>query len=152
MDLAFGAFFILGIACIISAIYLKSQANKYILLTRFGETEYEKWRGLYDFLNSDTLIHERTMIELPLWEKYLVYATAFGLPDKVIEAISLHCPVTDTDSIVNNTYCRSGRYRSSGRSFRSSIRSGSAGAASSSSGGFGYGGGGRGGGGGGGGH
>lgn len=150
-DLAFGAFFILGASCIVRAIYEMKNANKYILLTQFGETEYEKWRGLYNFLNSDTLMHERTVIELPLWERYLVYATAFGISQKVIDAISIRCPQTDVDSIVNNTHCRSGRIRSSGHSFRNSVRSGSFSRSSSSSG-FGYGGGGRGGGGGGGGH
>ncbi len=153
LDLAFGAFFIFGLSCIVSALYLKTQANKYILLTRFGETEYEKWRGLYDFLNSDTLMNERTFIELPLWEKYLVYATAFGISEKIIDAIKLRFPeTTDSSSIVNNNFCRSGRIRTSGRSFHSSVRSGSGGGYSSSGGGFGYGGGGRGGGGGGGGH
>ncbi len=150
MDLAFGSFFILGGSFIIRALYQKALAKKYILLTQYGENEYQKWRGLYNFLKSDTLIHERTMIELPLWEKYLVYATAFGISQKVIDAIQIHCPQTTTDSIVNNNYCRSGRIRTSGRSIHSSIRSSSY--SGGSGGGFGYGGGGRGGGGGGGGH
>lgn len=157
MDLAFGAFFILGICCIIASLYLRTQADKYILLTQFGEDEYAKWRGLYNFLNSETLINERTLVELPIWEKYLVYATAFGISEKVIKAISIRCPeVTPSASpVLSNNYYRSGRYRRSGRSFRSAVRSGTRTARSGGSfggGGFGYGGGGRGGGGGGGGH
>lgn len=151
LDLAFGAFFILGIGLIISSVIMKVQANKYVLLTQFGEDEYAKWRGLYNFLNSETLIHERTIIELPLWEKYLVYATAFGLSDKIIKAISIRCPEANSSPVLNNNYCRSGRIHHSGRSFRSAVRSGSM-SARSGGGGFGYGGGGRGGGGGGGGH
>ena len=151
MDLAFGSYFIFGIYCIICSVYLKRQAKKYILFTQFGEDEYVKWRGLYNFLNSDTLIHERTIIELPLWEKYLVYATAFGLSEKVIKAISLRCPEVEESPILRNNYCRSGRFRSSGHRFRSAVRSGSSGSYGGG-GGFGYGGGGRGGGGGGGGH
>lgn len=150
MDLAFGGYLIFGISCIISSIFLKSQANKYVLLTQFGEDEYAKWRGLYNFLNSDTLIHERTVVELPIWEKYLVYATAFGLSEKVIKAISLRCPEAVSSPILDNNYCRSGRFRHSGRSFRSAVRTGSS--VARGGGGFGYGGGGRGGGGGGGGH
>ena len=141
--------------------YLNSQAHKYVLLTKLGEEEYSKWRGLYNFLKSDTLISERTYIELPLWEKYLVYATAFGLSDNVIKAIKIRCPqvVTGaggTPSIVHSNYCRSGRIRTSGAHFHSSVRHGSTSYSSfngsSSHGSFGYGGGGRGGGGGGGGH
>jgi len=152
VDLAFGAFFIMGGACIISSIYLKKQANKYVLLTQLGEDEYVKWRGLYNFLNSDTLIHERTVIELPLWERYLVYATAFGLSEKVIEAISIRCPETYSSPVLNNNCYRSSGFRHSGRSFRTAVRTGSNYARSGGGGGFGYGGGGRGGGGGGGGH
>ena len=150
MDLAFGSYFIVGICCMIASIYLKKQAKKYILFTQFGEDEYMKWRGLYNFLNSDTLIHERTIIDLPLWEKYLVYATAFGLSEKVIKAISIRCPEAASSPILSNNYYRSGRFRHTGRHFRSAVRSGSH--SSYGAGGFGYGGGGRGGGGGGGGH
>ena len=157
MDLAFGAFFIMGISCIIASIYLRTQANKYVLLTQLGEDEYAKWRGLYNFLNSETLINERTVVELPIWEKYLVYATAFGISEKVIKAISIRCPEVPpaASPVLSNNYYRSGRYHRSGRSFRSAVRSGSHTARSGGSfggGGFGYGGGGRGGGSGGGGH
>lgn len=152
MDMAFGAYFILGISLIISSVYMKKQSHKYVLLTQFGEDEYVKWRGLYNFLNSDTLISERTFVELPMWEKYLVYATAFGLSEKVIKAIGIRCPEASESTILSNDYCRSGRIHHSSRSFRSAVRSGSSTARSSSGGGFGYGGGGRGGGGGGGGH
>jgi len=161
MDLAFGGYFLIGIGCIVAHFLLKKQADKYILLTQFGEDEYAKWRGLYNFLNSETLMNERTVVELPLWEKYLVYATAFGISEKVIKAIGIRCPElttsleTSSSTILHNNYYRSGRYRRHGRSFRSAVRSGSHTARSGGSfggGGFGYGGGGRGGGGGGGGH
>lgn len=152
LELAHGAFFLFGAACVISAIYLITKSNGYILLTQKGEDEYAKWRGLYKFLDSDTLMNERTVVELPLWEQYLVYATAFGISEKVIAAIKLRCPeVTDSESIVHNTYCRSGRIRTTGRNFSNSVHTGSSmsssGASYSS-----HGGGGRGGGGGGGGH
>lgn len=149
LDLAFGSFFILGISCIVSSVYLKKESSKYVLLTQLGEDEYAKWRGLYHFLSSDTLIHERSYVELPIWEKYLIYASAFGLSEKVINAISINCPEAVSSPILSNNYCRSTRIHHSSRSFRSSVRSGSSAARS---GGYGYGGGGRGGGGGGGGH
>ena len=152
LELANGAFFLFGIACVISAFYVCYNTKHLLLLTQRGEDEYAKWRGLCNFLNSDTLIHERTIVELPLWEQYLVYGTAFGLSEKVIKAIRLRCPeADDSSSIVYNPTCRSGRLRTYGRSFHNSVITGSATAASGGS----YsshGGGGRGGGGGGGGH
>ena len=150
LELAYGTFFIFGISCIINAIYRKINCVKYPLLTQLGEDEYAKWRGLYNFLNSNTLIHERTVIELPIWEKYLVYATAFGLSEKVIKAISIRCPEAAASPILSNNYYRSRRFYHSGHHFRSAVHSGSH--FGGSGGGFGYGGGGRGGGGGGGGH
>lgn len=144
VGLAFGAYFILGIACIVAAIILRVKARKYILLTQFGVEEYEKWRGLYDFLNSDTLMSERTFLDLPIWEKYLVYATAFGLSDKISEAISIRCPeVAQSEMLSNPCYRSRSFHHSSGRAFRSATRSASRIARSSYGGGRGgYGGGG----------
>ncbi|MBR4084836.1 MAG: DUF2207 domain-containing protein [Lachnospiraceae bacterium] len=148
LDLAFGGYTILAIACILSALYMKKEARKYILFTYEGEMEYAKWRGLYNFLNSETLMNERTIIELPVWEKYLVYATAFGLSEKIIEAIKIRCPEFDTQTTYRNSGYHSRHfYHRTGHRVRSSVRSGSSFSSASS-----YYGGGRDGGGGGGGH
>ena len=149
LDLAFGAFFILGIAFIFSSLYLRRLSKKYVLLTQFGEDEYAKWKGLYDFLNSETLMKERTVIELPIWEQYLVYATAFGISEKVITALKVRCPDMEMSPMLSNPYYRSRSFHYSCRSFRSVTRTASHIARSGGYGGHGgYGGGGRGGGGG----
>lgn len=158
VDLAFGAFIIFGIATILSGIILRQKIRKYVLLTQLGEDEYAKWRGLYHFLNSNTLLNESTATALPLWEKYLVYATAFGISEKVIKAMEINFKETDEDTYLHNHTYRSSRFYSSSRHFHTSVRNGSyggyAGGGGYGGGGFsgGYGGGGRGGGGGGGGH
>ncbi len=152
IGLSFGAYFILGITLFISSIWLKLKSRKLILLTQYGENEYSKWLGLYNFLNSSTLMNEKTVVDIILWEKYLVYATAFGISNKVIEALKIRCPeaLTTNTSMFNNHYFYSRNFLNSSRSFRSTTYSASN---YSRSGGFGgYGGGGRGGGGGGGGH
>lgn len=149
---AYGSFFIIALELFICASYLKILAKKYILLTKFGEDEYTKWRGLYNFLNSQTLMKERTVVELPLWEKYLVYATAFGISEKVKKALEIRKPELQDSAMLDNDYYRSDSFRIYNHSFSSSTRSASS---ISRSGGFSgsyYGGGGRGGGGGGGGH
>ena len=148
MDLAFGGYTILGLTFVLAGLYMRKEARKYILYSALGEEEYAKWRGLYNFLNSETLMNERTIIELPVWEKYLVYATAFGLSEKIIEAIKIRCPEFDTQTTYRNSgYHRRHFYHRTGRSVRSSVRSGSSFSSSGS-----YYGGGRDGGGGGGGH
>ena len=156
IGLAYGANFILAAALIIASCRIKKVAHKYILYTQHGEDECAKWVGLYNFLNSDTLMNERTYTEVAIWEKYLVYATAFGISEKVIKAISLRCPEASESRMLSNDYYRTSRFRHSGHSFHRSVRIGTRTAHSSyGGGGFGggsYGGGGRGGGGGGGGH
>lgn len=153
LDLAFGAFFVLGIDFIAGAICLDRRSRKYVLLTQFGEDEYAKWRGLYNYLNSEALMSERTVVELPLWENYLIYATAFGISKKVIKALKVRCDETNLKAspVLRNPYHRSRTFHHSGRSFRRSTRSASF-TARSGGGHGGFGGGGRGGGGGGGGH
>jgi len=159
LHFAYGAFFIFGAAFIASAIYLKLVSRKYILLTQFGEDEYSKWRGLYNFLNSETLMSERTVVELAIWEQYLVYATAFGISEKVIKALQIRCSESymSSSNILCNPYYRSRVFYHSCRSIRTATRTASHTYRSGShgggfGGGGGYGGGGRGGGGGGGGH
>lgn len=160
LEFAFGAFFILGTTTILCGLYLANMSKEFMLLTQFGEDEREKWIALYNFLNSETLMNEKTVIDVKLWEKYLVYATAFGISEKVCKALKIRCPEAE---VSNSTMLRNNYYRTSG--FRSHSRSIGRYARSSSNtsragryhggyyggGGF-YGGGGRGGGGGGGGH
>ena len=92
---------------------------------------------------------ERTVIELPIWGQYLVYATAFGISEKVIRALKVRCPDIEMSPMLRNPYYTSTSFRHSGYSFRTVTRSASHTARSGSVG-FhgGYGGGGRGGGGG----
>ena len=107
---------------------------------------------MYNFLNSDTLINEKEVQDIALWEKYLIYATAFGISEKVINAIKINAVRLDIDNspILNDCfYIHSINHHRTSRAFGRSIHT------SSRGGGFGghhYGGGGRGGGGGGGGH
>ena len=145
LDFAYGACTILGLSCLLSSIFLRCYANKFVLLSEHGATEYAKWRGLYNFLKSETLMNEREHIELPLWEEYLVYATAFGISEKVIKAMKIRCPEMPPTPVVTTSYHHTHIIRQSGRSVRSAVHSGSRAHAS-------YGGGGRGGYGGGGGH
>ena len=150
LDLIFGASFILGIGFILSARRLFKLADRYVLLTQLGEDEYVKWRGLYNYLNSDAHMSECTVTDLGIWEKYLIYATAFGVSESVIDALGISREYVGNSKITNNTYYRSRRYRSHRRHFRRATRSASS---TARNGGYsGYGGGGRGRGGGGGGH
>lgn len=149
LDLAYGAFFVLGISCTVACIILSKQADKYILLTQKGANEYEKWQGFFNFLNDESQIQSRSNIDLAVMERFLIYATAFGLANKLNETLNLRFPENEEkDSIAYNRCYRSGRIHHHSSNFHSSVQTASFGGSS----GGGYGGGGRGGGGGGGGH
>ena len=121
--------------------------------------EKEKWAAILQKVQQG--IKNIFPIEAKTGEKYLVYATAFGIAEKVSSALGIRCKSLDIkeSKLLNNNYYRTSSYRSScssinrttrstSRSYTSSIRSSSYGGSS----GFGGYSGGRGGGGGGGGH
>ena len=143
MSFSFGAYTVLGLVLLWKYIYLTSKAGNLVLLTQLGVNEQAKWRGLYNFLNSDTLINEKNITDLPLWENYLIYATAFGISEKVVKNIKIHASELNIDNspILNhNCYIHSTHFHNSSRLLGRSIHTPSRGGGF---GGHGYGGGGR---------
>ena len=143
MALGFGAYSILGIVCLWKSMYLTYKASNAILFTQFGADEQAKWYGLYNFLNSDTLMNETEVPELILWEKYLIYATAFGISEKVIKALKVHAVKLNIETspvLSRRSYIHSRSFHRTSRSFGRSIHTSSRGGGF---GGHGYGGGGR---------
>ncbi len=135
MDLAFGAYTLLGATCLVCSIYLYATAKNYVLLTQVGETEYAKWRGLYNYLKSDHIMSDSNVANMPIWERFFIYATAFGIPTKVTKALGVQIPegagAMNMDSgyysnygIFNNTYIRTGRVHRSSRGVGHAVRSG----------------------------
>ncbi len=52
-----------------------------------------------------SMINDKTVPELVLWEKYLVYATVFGIADKVLKQLKVVYPqITDVDYMNSNGY------------------------------------------------
>lgn len=133
LDLAFGGYTILGIALLVSSIYLKLTAGNYVLLTQVGENEYAKWRGLYNYLKSDQIMSDSNVENMPIWERYFIYATAFGIPTKVTNALGIKFPeggyatedyYYDTGSIFTNHHIRTGRIHISSRRVGGAVRNG----------------------------
>ena len=52
----------------------------------------EQWKGLKKFMEDFSRLDKREVPELIVWEKYLVYATAFGIADKVIKQLKMVYP------------------------------------------------------------
>ena len=85
----------------IVAIIYSIKIPKY---TEKGREERSKWKGLKKFMMEFSLMDEREVPELVLWEKYLVYATAFGIADKVIKQLKTRFPQLNDDNYVSSHY------------------------------------------------
>ena len=79
LDLNLGAAYLFNIVSIISIIYFISFTRR----TKEGNEEYQKWKALNNFMKDFGRLDEKDLPEVKLWEKYLVYATVFGIADKV---------------------------------------------------------------------
>lgn len=97
-----GIFFYLSVSLLINSIYLKHIANRYVLLTKFGEIEYEKWNGLYRYLKSDKFLKETIDVDVETWEQYLIYGAAFGLFERVIKVLKFKCNEKERSSLISN--------------------------------------------------
>lgn len=64
---------------IISFIYFLTIKKR----TRKGNEDYNKWMGLKRFLRDFSTFDEKTLPEISLWEKYLVYAVPLGCAKKL---------------------------------------------------------------------
>ncbi len=57
--------------------------------TKKGIEHYAKWRAFRNFLDDFGTFELKELPEITLWERYLVYATIFGLADKVQKAMNV---------------------------------------------------------------
>lgn len=116
-----------------------------------GKKELAEVMGLKKYLEEFTLIAERGIAETEIWKEYIIYATLFGIADKVIGQMKKVYPEKigeienyNRNMVAANCYCRS-MYTSSQRAIQARRTSGGGGRASFGGGG-GFSGGGRGGG------
>ncbi|HLE07710.1 MAG TPA: DUF2207 domain-containing protein [archaeon] len=61
--------------------------------TPLGAEHYAKWKGLKKFLSDFGIMKEKMPKEVYLWEQYLVFATTFGIADKVSKYMDTQFPV-----------------------------------------------------------
>lgn len=63
--------------------------------TATGEAQPKEWQqlmGLQKFLKDFSLINERHIKDVALWDEYLVFATLFGMSEKVLKEFKTYCP------------------------------------------------------------
>lgn len=77
---------------IISAISLKLPEGIAGQWTTYGEEYDAKWSNFKRYLKDFSLIKEYPPESVAVWNKYLVYATALGVADKVRKAMEMNLP------------------------------------------------------------
>jgi len=63
-----------------------------------GNEHYNKWKAFKNFLNDFGTFKEKELPEIVLWERYLVYATIFGLASKVQKTMNVKIKEYNLDS------------------------------------------------------
>lgn len=108
LGLGIFSIFLMQIAVIplfIASVYCFMIGGRLYRLTQKGINESAKWTGLRKYMEDFSLIKDREVPELILWEKYLVYATMFGVADKVLKQLKVIYPqITDVNYLNSNGY------------------------------------------------
>ena len=79
-------FFIFTLLVICLNIYIVYRSQS-IILTKEGKEEQRKLLELKKYINDYSLIKNRDLESVIVWDKYLAYATAFGIPNQIINNI-----------------------------------------------------------------
>ena len=79
------------IGLILMCITCSKNSKIVSIMSENGYEESAQWKGLKKYMEDYSLLSERLVPDIVLWEKYLVYATAFGISKKVLEQLkSIH--------------------------------------------------------------
>lgn len=137
--------FPLAIILLINGLICGSIKKRANVLTQKGVDSKEKWKGLKKYMEDFSLLNEKEIPAIEVWERYLVYATAFGIADKVLKQLKTIYPnIDELDSIHTSTYMYFMYHSNFETSFSSSISSSiSSSYSSATGGGGGFSGGGR---------
>ena len=82
---AFSVYLIVIIVAIILLIYTTIAKKR----TEKGALEYKKWKAFKQFLKDFGTMDEKSLPEIILWEKYLVYAVVLGCADKLSKTMKI---------------------------------------------------------------
>ena len=94
----FGCFIILSFIC-------ARNAKKVSVFSDQGAEEVLQWKGLCRYMKEFSLLKDKEVPDLILWEKFLVYATAFGISKEVIKQLKVVYPqMSDPDFYSNSNY------------------------------------------------
>lgn len=83
------AFFIGLLLCMIACGKNCSKINTF---SEKGNIEIKQWKALKKYMEDYSLLKEKNVPDIVLWEKFLVYATVFGISQNVIKQLKVVHP------------------------------------------------------------
>lgn len=89
------------VGSIINLITVGKIRSKLSILSNQGYEEKMQWEALERYMKEYSLLKEKQVFDVVLWEKFLVYATAFGISKKVLEQLKTVHPEA---FMANNNY------------------------------------------------
>lgn len=92
------------ITIIIAYLFFGKLIKSYSGITVKGLEEREQWKGLKKYMEDFSLLKEKNIPDLVLWEKFLVFATAFGIADKVLKQLKVAYPQLMDDNYMRTNY------------------------------------------------
>ncbi len=94
------------IGCIILQVRCMKNYKYISILSTKGNEEKNQWKGLKKYIEDYSMMAEREVPDLVMWEKYLVYATAFGISKKVLKQLKAIHPefFENSENLQNATY------------------------------------------------
>ena len=72
--------------------------------TKKGSEHYARWNAFKNFLNDFGSFELKELPEIILWERYLVYATVFGLADTVEKSMNVYISEMDMSQVSADYY------------------------------------------------
>lgn len=92
------------LASVVDFIICFRYSKKVNILTEKGNEQKAEWKGLKKYMEEFSLLKDKQTPDLVLWEKYLVYATVFGISKKVIEQLKVVYPEMLNESTYDSHY------------------------------------------------
>lgn len=92
----------IGIGLAFMANSCRKNAISISKLTEKGNEESNQWKALAQYMEDYSMLNEKLIPDIVLWEKYLVYATAFGISKNVIKQLKVVHPEMFQDNMTNS--------------------------------------------------
>lgn len=84
------------ILILILCLYSFNKFKKVDIYTKKAKEEKDKLNGLENYLKDYSLINNKEILDIYLWERYLAYATIFNINHNVLETLKINLKENQT--------------------------------------------------------